>query len=111
MTILFFKVEDVLNYPETEAVAPDGSRGIASDKVKELRNELNDLGPGAQLVLYGDWAKDWDFNDDKCTENGKYLIKKLDRRGLHIMGKADNDENPIQEYLATHHVDKYKVLA
>ena len=111
MTVLFFEVEDVLNYPETEAVAPDGSRGIASDKVKELRDELNALGPGAQLVLYGDWAKEWDFNDDKCTEKGKYLIKKLDRKGLHIMDKAAKGDNPVQEYLESHHVDSHKVLA
>lgn len=111
MTILFFKVEGILNYPGTEATAPDGSIGIANDKVKELREELNALGPGAQLVLYGDWAKEWDFNDEKCTPKGKYLVKKLDRKGLHIMGKADHDENPIATYLETHHVDKHKVLA
>lgn len=111
MTILFFKVEDVLNYEGTEAVAPDGSRGIASDKVKELKHELDALGPGAQLVLYGDWAKEWNFDDEKCTEKGKYLIKKLDRKGLHIMDKAAHDDNPVEEYLMTHHVDKHKVLA
>ena len=111
MTILFFKVEDVLNYPETEAVAPDGRRGIANDRVKTLRDELTELGAGTQLVLYGDWAKDWNFDDEKCTESGRYLNKKLDRKGLHIMDKTTDEANPIKTYLETHHVDKYKVLA
>ena len=111
MTILFFKVEDVLNDDSTEAVAPNGEKGIATEKVRYLRDNLQELGPGAQLVLYGEWASDWNFDDDKCTPKGKYLIKKLDRKGLHIMDKAATGNNPIATYLDTHHVDHYKVLA
>jgi len=111
MTVLFFKVEDVLNDASTEAVAPNGEKGIASDKVKMLRDTLQSLEPGTQLVLYGDWAEDWNFDESKCTPNGKYLIKKLDRKGLHIMDKAPGKEDPIIEYLKTHHVDKHTILA
>ena len=111
MTILFFKVEDVLNDASTEATAPNGEKGIATEKVRYLRDKLQELGPGAQLVLYGDWAKDWNFDDEKCTPNGKYLIKKLDRKGLHIMDKTTDSEDPIMDYLKTHHVDHHIVLA
>lgn len=111
MTILFFRVEEVLNDEDTEAIAPNGEKGIASEKVKELQKRLQELGPGAQLVLYGDWAKDWNFDDEKCTPNGKYLNKKLDRRGLHIMDKAADSEDPIMKYLNSHHVDQYHILA
>jgi hypothetical protein len=107
MTVLFFKVENVLNYEGTEAKAPSGRLGVATDKVKVLREELTKLGPGSQLVLYGEWAKDWNFDDSKCTEDGKYLNKKLDRKGLHIMSKTDGS---VEDYLSSHHVDNYFIL-
>ena len=106
MTVLFFKVEGILNFEGTEAKAPSGKLGVATEKVKLLREKLTELGPGAQLVLYGEWADDWNFDDDKCTADGKYLNKKLDRKGLHIMSKAKS----IEEYLTSHHVDNYYTL-
>ena len=107
MTVLFFKVENTLNFEGTEAKAPSGRLGVATEKVKDLRNKLNEIGPGTQLVLYGEWAKDWNFDDSKCTEDGKYLNKKLDRKGLHIMSKTDGT---VDEYLESHHVDNYFIL-
>ena len=44
------------------------------------------------------------------TADGKYLIKKLDRRGLHIMDKATG-EDPIMEYIRKKHVDEHAVIA
>ena len=110
MTILFFKVEDVLNFPETDARAPSGRLGVVDRMVKDLRQKLSEEPVGTQLVLYGEWADDWDFNEEKCTQDGKYLIKKLDRRGLHIMDKATGD-NPILDYIERKHVDHHNVLA
>lgn len=110
MTVLFFKVEDVLNFPETEARAPNGQIGIVDKLVKKLQSELAELGPGAQLVLYGDWAKEWNFENDLCTANGKYLNRKLERRGLHIMDKAQG-QDPVLHYIQNKHVDEYKILA
>ena len=110
MTILFFKVENVLNFPESDAKAPSGKLGVADKLVKELKHKLDEQPIGTQLVLYGDWAADWDFDEDKCTEDGKYLIKKLERRGLHIMDKAVG-ENPILEYIQKKHVDSHTILA
>lgn len=111
MTVLFFKVEDVLNFAETEARSPSGRLGIVDRLVKDLKRELEKLPVGTQLVLYGDWADDWDFNEEKCTPDGKYLIKKLERRGLHIMDKATGEE-PVMDYIQKkQHIDKYKVLA
>ena len=107
MNVLFFKVENVLNFEGTEAKAPSGKTGIATEKVKELRDRLTESGPGTQLVLYGEWAKDWNFDDDKCSPDGKYLNKKLDRKGIHIMSKTDGSP---EDYLSTHHVDNYYIL-
>ena len=110
MTVLFFRVEDVLNFPESEAISPSGRLGIVDRLVKNLKTQLDNEPVGTQLVLYGDWVNDWNFDEEKCTADGKYLIKKLERRGLHIMDKATGDD-PIMEYLNKKHVDHYKVLA
>ena len=110
MTVLFFKVEDVLNFAESEAVSLSGRLGIVDRLVKDLKHKLDEEPVGTQLVLYGEWANDWDFHEENCTTDGKYLVKKLDRRGLHIMDKATG-ENPISDYIRRKHVDHYTVLA
>lgn len=111
MTILFFRVEDVLNFPGSESRAPSGRTGIVDRLVKTLKEKLDEQPIGTQLVLYGDWAKDWDFDEKKCTPDGIYLIKKLKRRGMHIMAKTEG-ENGVSDYLnARRDVEHYKVLA
>lgn len=110
MTVLFFRVEDVLNFPETEAVSPSGKLGIVDRLVKELKVKLDNQPVGTQLVLYGEWADDWNFDEEKCTPDGKYLIKKLERRGLHIMDKATG-EDPVMNYLLKKHIGNYTILA
>lgn len=110
MTVLFFRVEDVLNFAESEARSPSGKIGVVDRLVKDMKHKLDEQPVGTQLVLYGDWAKDWDFDEAKCTPDGKYLIKKLDRRGLHIMDKATG-ENAITDYVERKHVDHFITLA
>ena len=110
MTVLFFRVEDVLNFPESEARSPSGRLGIVDRLVKDLKTKLEEQPIGTQLVLYGDWTADWDFDEEKCTADGKYLIKKLERRGLHIMDKATGTD-PIVEYIERKHIDSHTVLA
>ena len=109
MTVLFFKVEDVLNTPESEAKAPSGRVGIVDRLVKELYAKWKEQPVGTQLVLYGEWAKDWDFDEKKCTPDGTYLNKKLERRGMHIMDKAEG-QDPIMQYIQKKHIDHHVVL-
>ena len=89
MKVIFFNVDNVLNFPESDAEAPSGRKGIAEARVKQLKKIVTDS--GARLVLIGNWRKEWDFNDDKCTPDGIYLNKKLDRKGLHILDKIKDD--------------------
>lgn len=110
MTVLFFRVEDVLNFPETDARAPSGKLGVVDRLVKDMKHKLEEQPVGTQLVLYGNWVNDWDFDEEKCTPDGLYLIKKLDRRGLHIMDKATGD-NPIEDYIQKKHIEHHFVLA
>lgn len=105
MIVIFFSVDGILNYPGSEAKAPDGSLGIADSAVKELKNVADKK--GAKLVLTGSWTKDWDFEDTKCTQRGTYLNKKMNRRGLHILDKTDTPK----DWLTRHpNVTEYCVL-
>lgn len=108
MNVVFFQVDGILNFPASEAKAPDGSLGISEEKAKKLKKKLDE--ENAKAVLYGSWAKDWDFHDEKCTPKGMYLNKKLDRRGIHILDKI-NSEDSIDGWLVRHpNVEKYVVL-
>ena len=89
MKVIFFTVDNVLNFPESDAKAPSGKLGIADALVKELKKIVTST--GARLVLIGSWKTDWDFDDEKCSKDGIYLNKKFDRRGLHILDKVRDD--------------------
>lgn len=96
MKVIFFNVDGVLNFDGSDAVAPSGKMGIAEARVKELKKIVSES--GARLVLIGSWKKDWDFNDEKCTQDGIYLNKKLERKGLHILDKIRDDLSDEEGY-------------
>lgn len=103
MKVIFFYVDNVLNFPESDAVAPSGRKGVADARVKELRKLTSET--GAKLVLVGDWRKDWNFDDKKCTQDGTYLNKKLERKGLHILDKTDDsmlDGDAMSDWMRRH---------
>lgn len=89
MKVIFFDVDGVLNFEGSDAKAPSGRMGISEARVKELKKIVSDS--GARIVLIGSWRKEWDFDDSKCTQDGVYLNKKLDRKGLHILDKIKDD--------------------
>ena len=103
MKVIFFNVDNVLNFPESDAVAPSGRKGIAESRVKDLKKLVSES--GARIVLIGSWRKDWNFDDSKCTKDGTYLNKKLDRKGLHILDKIDDeltDEEGVADWIRRH---------
>ena len=103
MKVIFFTVDNVLNFEDSDAEAPSGKKGIAEARVKELKSIVNLS--GARLVLIGDWRKDWDFDDSKCTKDGVYLNKKLERKGLHILDKTNDDladDEAINDWIRRH---------
>ena len=103
MKVIFFSVDNVLNFPESDAIAPSGRKGIAESRVKDLKKLVTES--GARIVLIGSWRKDWDFDDSKCTKDGTYLNKKLDRKGLHILDKIDDeltDEEGVADWIRRH---------
>ena len=103
MKVIFFEVDNVLNFEDSDAVAPSGKKGIAESRVKELKKIVNES--GARIVLIGNWKKDWNFDDSKCTPDGLYLNKKLDRKGLHILDKTNEDltdEEGVNDWIKRH---------
>ena len=96
MRVIFFNVDNVLNFPESDALAPSGKKGIADSRVKEFKKIVSDT--GSRIVLIGSWKSDWNFDDAKCTPDGMYLNKKLDRRGLHILDKTRDDMTDEEGY-------------
>lgn len=103
MKVIFFKVDNVLNFEESDAVAPSGKKGIAESKLKEFKKIVVDS--GARIVLIGAWKHDWNFDDLKCTPDGMYLNKKLDRKGLHILDKIKDDmadDEGINDWIRRH---------
>lgn len=108
MTVIFFEVDGILNFEGSEAKAPNGVPGVADARVKLLKKKADEL--GAKTVLYGSWIKDWDFEDAKCSPNGVYLNKKMNRKGIHIMDKTRTPDG-IQEWLDRHpNVDRHIIL-
>lgn len=108
MNVVFFEVDNILNFPESEAKAPDGSLGISESCVKKFKQKLDS--EQAKPVLCGSWTKEWNFDDSKCTSKGTYLNKKLERRGIHILDKIGLNDN-IDAWLERHsNVEKYIIL-
>ena len=103
MKVIFFQVDGVLNFPESEAVSPTGRKGVADIRVKDLK-KLADAN-GAKIVLMGSWKKDWNFDDSRCTKDGAYLNKKLNKKGLHILDKLNDemsDEEGYNDWIRRH---------
>lgn len=103
MKVIFFIVDGVLNFPESDAATPSGRKGIAESRVKEFKKIVSES--GARIVLTGTWKKDWNFDDSKCTPDGVYLNKKLDRKGLHILDKTRDDltdEEGVADWIRRH---------
>lgn len=112
MNVVFFEVDNVLNFDKSEAKAPSGRVGIAESRVKALKKRTDK--DGSKLVLIGNWKKDWSFDDSKCTSDGIYLNKKLDRRGLHILDKTKDMESvhdEVDDWLKRHpNVEAYEII-
>ena len=112
MNVVFFIVDNVLNFDKSEAKAPSGRVGIAESRVKALKKRTDK--DRSKLVLIGDWKKDWSFDDSKCTPDGIYLNKKLDRRGLHILDKTKDMEtiqDEVEDWLKRHpNVEAYEII-
>lgn len=104
MKVIFLDIDGVLNFAASEAKSATGAQGIASAPVKNLRRIVKET--GAFIVLTSTWKNEWDFNEEECSEDGKYLVRKLKREGLHILDKTTdlilNRGQGIRDWLERH---------
>lgn len=116
MKVIFLDVDGVLNFAFTEARAPSGCLGVASQPLKNLRKIVQET--GARIVLNSTWRREWEFDEEACGKDALYLIGRLKRFGLHIidkteylMGMTEKRGQAVTEWLARHpHVDQWIVL-
>lgn len=113
MKVIFLDVDGVLNFAKTEARTASGALGIASAPVRHLRDIIK--ATGAYIVLTSTWKDEWSFNEEDCSPDGLYLVRKLKREGLHILDKTKdmimNRGQGIQEWLDKHKgVESWVVL-
>ena len=113
MKVIFLDVDGVLNYASSEARTSTGAQGIATQPVKCLRDIVK--ATGAYIVLTSTWKDEWDFDEEACSQDGLYLVRKLKREGLHILDKTQdmilNRGQGIQDWLSRHKgVESWVVL-
>lgn len=110
MKIIFLDIDGVLNFKGTEALAPSGRTGIIDKKVSLLYDIIKTT--NAKVVLLQSWGKEWNRDSDKCTNDGKYLDRKMIRRGIHILDKIDTlTQSSINDWLKRNdHVTNAVVL-
>ena len=86
MKLLFLDVDGVLNNATTKAGAPSGCTGIEDKLVKNLAKIIEQT--QAKIILTSDWKIEWEEFDFCCSEDAKYLNRKLKKYGLKILSKT-----------------------
>lgn len=86
MKVIFLDVDGVLNTPSSDARGPSGCIGVASGPLRVLREIVQKT--GARIVLISTWKNEWSKNEDLCSEDGKYLERRLYRYGMRILDKT-----------------------
>ena len=86
MKLLFLDVDGVLNNATTKAGAPSGCAGIEDKLVKNLAKIIEQT--QAKIILTSDWKIEWEEFDFCCSEDAKYLNRKLKKHGLKILSKT-----------------------
>ena len=114
MKVIFLDVDGVLNLSAREARSPSGYIGIAEKCVRNLKSIVDQT--NAYIVLTSDWKYGWSPDNERCDPEARYLNKKLNRHGLHIMTTTREDErrhrgHGIKDWLERNpHVTDWVVL-
>lgn len=111
MNVLFLDVDGVLNCMYTKEKTPYGYVGIDDDKVEMLSKICDKFKMNA--VLSSDWRDCLMKKDD----DGKYLVDKLYKKGLYLIGTIPSIRSSqrgleIKSYLDTYTsiIEKYVIL-
>ena len=107
--VVFLDVDGVLNSRTTVQRTPEGYQGIDDACVELLSNVIRRMG-GGDIVLTSDWK------EMKATqEDYLYLISKLEKYGMHISAKTEDQKHNRAEgiihYLEAHpEIREYVIL-
>ena len=82
MKIIFLDIDGVLNYRGCKSKSPSGCYGIEQDKVKLLKNIVEQT--NAKLVLTSTWKTDW-YKTNR-------LLRPRGRKRLNLIKGAENNE-------------------
>lgn len=118
MKVIFLDIDGVLNFWSSQAKTPTGMLGIVNEKVKLLKNIIDNT--NARIVLTSSWRKFWDKGtdaDEQTHPDGNYMMAKFRRQGVHLLEKLDDKyntmkrEEAIHEWLNDHeYVTEYVIL-
>ena len=86
MKFLFLDVDGVLNNIHTEDSAPSGCLGVSRNLIRNLAEIIEKT--GAVIILTSDWKVGWESFDFCCSDDAKYLNKKLSKEKIRITGKT-----------------------
>lgn len=106
---VFLDIDGVLNTRTTVQRTPDGYTGIDDARVAILASSIKKYG-GGYIILISDW-KSFRISE----EDYSYLVSKLGKFGLQIVGKTTDHYNHrgegIINYLEEHpEIDEFVVL-
>ena len=92
MKLIFLDVDGVLNYGGCKARSATGCLGIEDEKVKLLRQIIDQT--GAIVILTSTWKTEWfpsAFIEDLPKE-GQYLERQLAKHKVYIRAKTEDPE-------------------
>ena len=95
MKLIFLDIDGVLNNSETAARAPSGNTGIEDKLVQKLAHIVGET--DAKIILTSDWKIEWEEFEFCCSEDAKYLNRKLKKQGIKITSKT-YDEHVYDTY-------------
>lgn len=107
--VVFLDVDGVLNTRTTVERTPDFHTGIDDARVEILAKAVRKYG-NADIVLSSDWK---DMKEDE--DDFRYLISKLEKKGLALAGKTTDHYNNrgegILKYLEMHpEIEEFVIL-
>ncbi len=89
MKLIFLDIDGVLNYENSKSCAPSGCTGIDDKLISKLAHIIAET--DAKIVLTSDWKIGWESFDIYCSEDAKYLNRKLKKYRLYISAKTYDD--------------------
>ena len=90
MKLIFLDIDGVLNYGGCKARSATGCLGIEDEKVKLLRQIIDQT--GAIVILTSTWKTDWfpsAFIED-LPKDGQYLERQLAKHKVYIRAKTED---------------------